>query len=439
MSIFSLYFSAEEKTTDSKAKIEQYEAKIKSLEQELASGSETSNDTISNLQKNVVDKSEEIEKLTTEKSDLEASVQLLKAKIELFEENAGTEAINANEIISKLQKEIDEKSENIEKLSIEKSEFEASIQTLHAKIDFLEANKSDQNELEATEATDLKARIRDLEEILEKNESEKQQLNDKMGALRNKAKEYLKKSKELQAKNESLEKQLENVPKEEIKDDLAEEQISMLQEMLKQKTLELSEMNDSIESMKVSHEQELQGQIELCSGLNEQLSNLSQDLSVNVQEKSYLEEEMESLKTDFEDQLKSKVDAKTETIEKLQIELAEATKSNEDFKSQAEKALAKAKSVQQNYDSLVANHGESKDLIMERDKSKAKCDLLTEKCKKLLVKCKQQEDTLKTHKELQGNLKEGNLKTKLIDLVFHEICFSRLLIWENGRYCKLNG
>ena len=84
--------------------------------------------------------------------------------------------------------------------------------------------------------------------------------------------------------------------------------------------------------------------------------------------------------------------------------MSEAQKSNEDIKTQLEKALTKAKSVQQNYDSLIANHGESKDLIMERDKAKAKCDLLTDKCKKLLVKCKQQEDSLKKNQELKLDL-----------------------------------
>ena len=126
-----------------------------------------------------------------------------------------------------------------------------------------------------------------------------------MVALRNKAKEYLKKSKELQSKNEDLEKQLEEAKESQGKDDLAEEQISLLQEMLKQKTLELSSVNDTMESLKVVHADEMTTQVEICSGLNEQLSKLSEDLSENLQEKSDLEDQIEKIKSQMEGQTKT--------------------------------------------------------------------------------------------------------------------------------------
>ena len=53
--------------------------------------------------------------------------------------------------------------------------------------------------------------------------------------------EYLKKMKELQAKVNSMEKQLSDKDDAEQNNELANEQISTLQDMLKQKTLELSD------------------------------------------------------------------------------------------------------------------------------------------------------------------------------------------------------
>ena len=71
---------------------------------------------------------------------------------------------------------------------------------------------------------------------------------------------------------------------------------------------------------------------------------------------------------------------------------------------------------------FIANKGDSKELIQERDKAKAKCDLLTDKCKKLLAKCKQQEDTIKKHsedldmkKELEG--KCSTLENEVTDKI----------------------
>merc|ERR1712098_913358 len=99
------------------------------------------------------------------------------------------------------------------------------------------------------------------------------------------------------------------------------------------------------------------------------------------------------------DELKQKAIEKGVEMSEIQQKLLDAAKKVESSKDQAEKAKAKAKSLQGNYDSLVANKGDSKELIQERDKAKAKCDLLTDKCKKLLAKCKQQEDTIKKHSE----------------------------------------
>merc|ERR1712008_471450 len=101
-------------------------------------------------------------------------------------------------------------------------------------------------------------------------------------------------------------------------------------------------------------------------------------------------------------------------MKELQQKLSEETLKIESCKDQAEKAIAKAKSLQSNYDSLVANQGDSKELIQERDKAKAKCELLTDKYKKLLAKCKQQETVVKQHKKCLEN--QGLMEVKCSDL-----------------------
>merc|ERR1712008_11014 len=101
-------------------------------------------------------------------------------------------------------------------------------------------------------------------------------------------------------------------------------------------------------------------------------------------------------------------------MKELQQKLSEETMKIEGCKDQAEKAIAKAKSLQANYDSLVANQGDSKELIQERDKAKAKCELLTEKYKKLLAKCKQQETIVKQNKKCLEN--QSLMEVKCSDL-----------------------
>ena len=101
-------------------------------------------------------------------------------------------------------------------------------------------------------------------------------------------------------------------------------------------------------------------------------------------------------------------------MKELQQKLSEETMKIEGCKDQAEKAIAKAKSLQANYDSLVANQGDSKELIQERDKAKAKCELLTDKYKKLLAKCKQQETIVKQNKKCLEN--QSLMEVKCSDL-----------------------
>ena len=218
-----------------------------------------------------------------------------------------------NDTIDQLEQNLQNKADMIEDLQHQKSDLEKSIDDLKNRIEALQ--EANNEELEAVQAANeaLKVRIEELETSTEQedNSQKVQQLNDKMVALRNKAKEYLKKSKELQSKNEDLEKQLEEAKQSDEKDDLAEEQISLLQEMLKQKTLELSSVNDAMDSLKVVHHEEMTTQVEICSSLNEQLSKLSEDLSENLQEKADLEGQMENIKTQVQDQL----EGQTKTIE----------------------------------------------------------------------------------------------------------------------------
>ena len=232
-----------------------------------------------------------------------------------------------------------------------------------------------------------------------------------------------------------------------------------------------------LQELKANHASELESYIEMCSGLNNQLSTLSEELSDQAQLKANLETQIEQLSDEIAQQNESAT-AKIQTLQdenndmiskcndtqqhlynsslaaeaalakvqsledennnlvskcndtqsklnQLQIEketemkeleqkLSEETMKIEGCKDQAEKAIAKAKSLQANYDSLVANQGDSKELIQERDKAKAKCELLTDKYKKLLAKCKQQETVVKQNKKCLEN--QSLLEVKCSDL-----------------------
>ena len=222
-----------------------------------------------------------------------------------------------------------------------------------------------------------------------------------------------------------------------------------------------------MQELKANHASELESYIEMCSGLNNQLSTLSEELSDQAQLKADLETQIEQLSDEIAQQSESatakiqtlqdenndliskyndtqeSATAKIQTLEdennnlvskcndtqskleQLQIEketemkelqqkLSEETMKIEGCKDQAEKAIAKAKSLQANYDSLVANQGDSKELIQERDKAKAKCELLTDKYKKLLAKCKQQETVVKQNKKCLEN--QSLMEVKCTDL-----------------------
>ena len=222
-----------------------------------------------------------------------------------------------------------------------------------------------------------------------------------------------------------------------------------------------------LQELKANHASELESYIEMCSGLNNQLSTLSEELSDQAQLKADLETQIEQLSDEIAQQSESatakiqtlqdennnliskcndtqeSATAKIQTLEdennnfiskcndtqskleqlqieketemkELQKQLSEETMKIEGCKDQAEKAIAKAKSLQANYDSLVSNQGDSKELIQDRDKAKAKCELLTDKYKKLLAKCKQQETVVKQHKKSLEN--QSLVEVKCSDL-----------------------
>ena len=135
------------------------------------------------------------------------------------------EIIEKGHIIDGLQKDLQNK-DNLKHQDVEALENQVKI---------LEDEIANKNEL-----------INDFTEKFEFAEQEKNQLNEKLAALRNKAKEYLKKAKDLQSKNESLEEQLAEETSKQNVDEVANEQISVLQEMLKQKTLEFTELSGNV-------------------------------------------------------------------------------------------------------------------------------------------------------------------------------------------------
>ena len=107
-----------------------------------------------------------------------------------------------------------------------------------------------------------------------------------------------------------------------------------------------------------------------------------------------VENDNASLRED-RDNLEALNEKMIQDLENVKVQLDTELAGNSDLKTQLESSGTKLKRLQQSYDSLVSTQGDSQPLIQERDKAKAKCDLLTEKFKKLLAKCKQQEESIK--------------------------------------------
>merc|ERR1712183_1150674 len=81
---------------------------------------------------------------------------------------------------------------------------------------------------------------------------------------------------------------------------------------------------------------------------------------------------------------------------KEQIEITKNEK--EDLINQVQTEKKTSLMLQQNYDQLLSTsevNDSTKEFITERDKAIKKSNLLTEKCKKLITKCKQQENHIK--------------------------------------------
>merc|ERR1712045_843327 len=107
------------------------------------------------------------------------------------------------------------------------------------------------------------------------------------------------------------------------------EQISMLQDTLKQKCLELSDAvarmetlekstkdttDEALEELKANHASELESYVDMCSGLNNQLSTLSEELSEQAQINSELENQIEQL-TEENAQQNEAAMVKTKTLQ----------------------------------------------------------------------------------------------------------------------------
>ena len=159
--------------------------------------------------------------------------------------------------------------------------------------------------------------------------------------------EYLKKMKELQAKVNSMEKQLSDKDDAEQNNELANEQISTLQDMLKQKTLELSnaatridELEDSskenhtLEELTQKHATELESHKEEMLKVQKKSNDYFMMLSEAHERNQFLEkseknsEIVEDLKATHAHELdsyKEQISLLQDTLKQKLVELDEAT------------------------------------------------------------------------------------------------------------------
>ena len=161
--------------------------------------------------------------------------------------------------------------------------------------------------------------------------------------------EYLKKMKELQAKVNSMEKQLSDKDDAEQNNELANEQISTLQDMLKQKTLELSDAatrideleysskeNRTLEELTQKHASELESHKEEILKLQTKSDQYFMMLSEAHERAEFLEkseknaEIVEDLKATHAHELdsyKEQISLLQDTLKQKLVELDEATES----------------------------------------------------------------------------------------------------------------
>ena len=434
---------------DKNAEIQGLKADMASLKEESGERSET----IDRLQDTLNDRNEELsqsqDQIRSTQNELETAtteLQTLRGELDQKSElvqQLQTEALDLKaqrqdveeELLTRTQ-EVNEASSNVEKLEKEALERESKIVELSAQVHELKVasanvvqvtpvqasdDSSDARELESQRDDVCNAvmnafRDLDLDNVLL---DETFDVVEAVTELANEYKQVYQKKNELETKLQSSDsasnaveqllqemqlkadriRELENELREFEKTDDKSQDAAELQQEVKdmEEILELKE--NRIEAL----ERQLQ---ETSSGANQEVPDLRQKLQNANDEVTSLRSLRESEKLELVEKL-SAVESSKSALEK----------SNEQLNLSVQTAQSDLSQLKKSYDQLVGAQDDSvkKELIEERDKVRKKNALLTEKCKKLVAKCKQLQNQEASNLELlnSSNVVNESLKEEL--------------------------
>lgn len=157
-----------------------------------------------------------------------------------------------------------------------------------------------------------------------------------------------------------------------------------------------SGMAEKAELLKQANDKLNQREDELLK-VKRQLEEVQESLNTSEKEKTALYEQLNTLS----EQMMANETNKNEgdqvlngRIKVLEMEIDDQVIEIKALKEKNDKLNVLQKSLQENYDALLAGKGDNKDVIKERDTLKTKYAALTDKAKKLIVKCKQLDEQL---------------------------------------------